>query len=155
MSLLRWLLLLFCIVPILELALLLLISDYTSWTTALVLVLATGILGAWLVRQEGFRCWRQIQDELSQGRVPAKALLDGLLIFAAGVLLLTPGVMTDLLAVLLLVPISRRWVRGFVSRRFQARLRFYQYGTLGEAAPRDQIIDVKFTEPQEQPERRE
>jgi UPF0716 protein FxsA len=85
-------------------------------------VICTGILGASLTRLEAIRVFRQVQAELRNGRVPTAGLLDGLLVVVAGAVLLTPGLITDILGFLLLFPPSRRRVRDLVvraaSRRF-------------------------------------
>ncbi len=91
------LLLLFIFVPLVELALLLYLADTTSWQLTLGLVVATGVFGTALARSQGWRAWSRIRDELAAGRMPAEPLLDAVLIFVAGALLLTPGILTDLL----------------------------------------------------------
>ena len=98
---------LFILVPLVELALLLYLADASSWQFTLLLVIATGVIGTLLAREQGWRTWTRIRDELAAGRMPADSLLDGVLIFIAGALLLTPGVLTDLLGISLLVPWCR------------------------------------------------
>jgi UPF0716 protein FxsA len=117
-----WLLLLFSLVPLVELALLLWIGAHTSWWFALGLVIFTGVLGAWLARHEGLRCLRRLQQDLARGKLPADPLLDALMILLAGALLVTPGVLTDALGFALLVSPIRRVVRRWIKRRIRARL---------------------------------
>ncbi|MFQ5904587.1 MAG: FxsA family protein, partial [Candidatus Binatia bacterium] len=86
--------LLFTIVPLIELYLLIKIGSYLGALNTVLLIVITGILGALLARLEGLRVLRQIVQNLSQGIVPAEELVDGVLIFIAGILLVTPGVLT-------------------------------------------------------------
>ncbi len=111
------LILLFTLVPLLELYLLLAIAVRTSPQFTFALVIATGILGAVLARRQGFR-WRQkMATQLQQGEVPTDGLLDGLMIFIAGALLLTPGVLTDLLGFALLITPLRSLVKARIRRK--------------------------------------
>ncbi len=115
------LVLLFTLIPIAELFLLLRIGGYAGFWPTLAMVIATGFVGAWLARSEGRRVLRGWGDALANGQVPEQGLLDGLLVLVAGVLLVTPGVLTDVVAILLLVPftraIARKRIRAWVERR--------------------------------------
>ena len=108
----------FVIVPIVELYLLIKVGGYIGALNTVLLVIATALLGALLIRQEGIRTLRQINQSLSQGIIPAEEVVDGLLIFAGGVLLLTPGVLTDLLALWLLIPWTRALFKRWLRKRF-------------------------------------
>ena len=140
------LLLLFSLVPLVELALLLWIGAHTSWWFTLGLVVFTGVVGAWLARHEGLRCVGRFHQDLAAGKLPADPLLDGLMILLAGALLVTPGVLTDALGFALLLPPFRRLVRDYLKRRIQTRF-FVSgppgWGTSGGAPAHDEIIDVK------------
>ena len=116
-------LLVLIVVPLVELTLLMVLADWTNWQTALALVLVTGVAGGLLIRHQGWRTLSRIQSELAAGQMPADALLDGVLILAAGVLLLTPGILTDLIGLFLLIPASRQLVKAYLGRRFRARFR--------------------------------
>jgi UPF0716 protein FxsA len=145
------LLLLFTVVPLVELVLLLWLGYQTHWTWAIATVLLTGLAGAWLMRHQGLRAWRRVHDDLAAGRMPAESLQDAALILVAGVLLLTPGVLTDLAAVLLLVPLTRRWAKAGLARWFGARFRIAAWPS-AESGPgtnqaRDQVIDVRAVDP--------
>jgi UPF0716 protein FxsA len=106
---------LFTIVPIIELYLLIKAGSALGALNTVALLVATALLGAFLVRLEGFRTLSRITESMSQGIVPAEELIDGLLILAAGVLLITPGFFTDIVSLLLLIPFTRvlvkRWLR--------------------------------------------
>lgn len=110
----------FVLLPLVELTLLLWLGEATDWKVSVLLVIATGVIGAALARSQGSRAMRRVQAELQQGRIPADAMLDGLLVFAAGLLLLTPGVITDLIGVSLLVPFSRSLWKRLLAQRFKA-----------------------------------
>jgi UPF0716 protein FxsA len=109
---------LFAIVPVLELYVLIGIGGRIGALNTVLLVIGTALLGALLVRREGIRTFRQITESLSRGLVPAEEMIDGLLIFVAGILLLTPGVVTDIFALGLLVPFTRRVFKRWLRRRF-------------------------------------
>lgn len=113
------LLLLFTVVPLVELFLLLVIGRLIGAFATIALVVVTGILGAWLAKSQGLRTWARVRSELHSGRIPTEALLDGLLIFIAGAVLLTPGILTDLLGFALLTPAGRRAVRQVVAQRMR------------------------------------
>jgi UPF0716 protein FxsA len=97
-----------------------------GWWTLLLLVAET-FVGAWLVRREGRRAWRTLVDQLSQGLAPTRAAVDGAVILLGGVLLITPGFVTDFLGFLCVLPVTRPLVRrvvvGWVGHRSRTRLR--------------------------------
>ena len=83
------------------------------------LVIGTGFLGALLARIQGARAWFNVQKELSMGRLPAGELIDALLILGAGLVLLTPGLLTDILGFLLLIPFTRAAFKTWIRNRLQ------------------------------------
>ena len=115
------LLLLFTIVPLLELFLLVKLGAVVGVGPTVALVIFTGVLGAWLARQQGLGVLRRLSEDLAKGRLPAETLVDGLLILIAGAVLLTPGLLTDALGFLLLVPKSRAVVHKAAVARFGRR----------------------------------
>lgn len=119
------LLLLFTLVPLAEFYLLWKISEASSLGFTFAVVLATGVVGATLARWQGLS-WRQrLHDDLTSGQLPTDSLLDGLMIFIAGALLITPGVLTDVVGFSLLLPpirsVYRRWIKKRFVRGFQTR----------------------------------
>jgi UPF0716 protein FxsA len=142
------LLLLFTVLPLIELRLLVWIKDQTSWSMTFLLVLLTGCAGAALARWQGWRTVGRIQDELAHGRMPTDSLLDGLLILVAGALLVTPGVLTDAFGFLLLIPAGRGLIKRYVRLRLGRRLTIHLHGA-ANAGPRghDVIIDVRVVDP--------
>lgn len=118
----RRLILLFMVVPIIELAVLIQLGRLIGLWPTLGIIAVTGVLGAMLASREGLRAWHAFQMELAQGRVPGRPILDGLSIFAGGALLLTPGLLTDFLGFALLARPTRRWLQDRVVNRFGGRL---------------------------------
>jgi len=144
------LLVLFTVVPTIELVLLLVLADNTSWQFTVGLIIITGFIGAALARHEGLRCYRRIQEQLASGRLPGDSMMDGLMILVAGALLVTPGVLTDLVGFALLFPPFRGVVRAYAKKRFAANIQMHTSpggwppGT--EPPARDRIIDTKVIE---------
>ena len=101
--------LLFVFVPIIELALLLILADQTHWFVSLALVISTGALGAWLAKGQGLAALRRIRESMSNAQVPTGPLMDAALIFFAGGLLLTPGVLSDIFGISIMIPTCRAW----------------------------------------------
>lgn len=116
------LLALFVLLPLVELAVLLQVGSLIGLGWTLVLVLITGVVGATLARRQGLRAWLAIRTELQNGRTPGGALLDGLLILIGGIVLLTPGILTDIAGFALLVPGTRRVLKKALRRRFERAL---------------------------------
>lgn len=122
-----WLLaLLFVVVPLAELYLLIQLGQAVgAWWTILIL-LADGVLGSYLVKREGSRAWRALQDALGSGRMPATELADGALILVGGTLLLTPGFLSDVAGLFCILPftrpVARRVLARWISRRLNATL---------------------------------
>ena len=115
--------LLFVLVPIVELAILVRLGSRIGFWPTLGLVVLTGAVGAWLAKSQGLRLVRAIQGELAAGRIPANHLLDGLLVLIGGIVLLTPGLLTDLLGIMLLFPPTRAVFRRGISARMQRMVR--------------------------------
>jgi len=103
--------LLFTLMPLLELWLLFRLSGLFGFGTTIAVVLATGMVGAALARWQGWQAMQRIRSEMSHGMLPVQAMGDGVMILVAGVLLITPGVITDALGLALLVPPFRAAVR--------------------------------------------
>ncbi len=132
------LLLLFTVLPLVELYLLIKIGTVIGGLNTLALVLVTGVTGAYLARLEGYRTMIRAQENLQAGIVPAEEMIDGLLIFAAGVMLITPGILTDGAGLLILFPPTRRWFKIWLRRRFDAAVARGQvriYRGPGDAGP--------------------
>ena len=108
---------LFILVPIAELYVIIQIGGAIGVVPTLLLLIADSILGALLLRSQGRAAWVRFNRALAESRVPAKEVTDGVLIIFGGALLLTPGFLTDIVGLILLIPPTRAIVRGF-ARRF-------------------------------------
>ncbi|MEU4832945.1 FxsA family protein [Streptosporangium sp. NPDC023615] len=114
--------LIFLVVPVLEIWVLIQVGQVIGgWPTVAVL-LADSLLGAWIVRREGRRAWRNLQVALQSGRMPDRELADGALILVGGTLLLTPGFLSDVVGFLCLLPFTRPMVRGVATWFFARRV---------------------------------
>lgn len=108
----------FVVVPIAELYVILQVGSWLGILPTVAILILDSILGSMLLRAQGRSAWRRFNDSLSAGRPPAREVLDGGLIILGGAFLLTPGFLTDLIGLLLLIPPTRAVVRRLVVRRF-------------------------------------
>lgn len=115
--------LLFIVLPIVELYVIVQVAQGIGVLETVGLLVLIALLGAWLVRFQGLGVLARAQRELDAGQVPTTSLLDGLLILVAGVLLVAPGFVTDVLGVLLIVPPTRVLLRSLLVRRYRQRIR--------------------------------
>ncbi|MEN9581899.1 MAG: hypothetical protein RJA70_4908 [Pseudomonadota bacterium] len=124
----RWLLAFFVVVPLAELYLLLWLSGIIGFWPTVGITLVTGVVGGSLAKREGLRVYRQWSQAMNEWRVPEAGLVEAVLVLLGGVLLITPGVLTDVTGVLLLIPPSRRavarWVKAHAARVIDARSAF-------------------------------
>ena len=111
--------LLFTMVPIIELYILMKLGASFGVEATLLLVIGTGILGAYLAKREGTIAWLRIQREMSGGRFPGNELLDGFLVLIAGIVLLTPGLLTDIAGFIILFPVSRYFIRELIKKKIK------------------------------------
>ena len=112
----------FIVVPIVELYVLIQIGQAIGVLPTIALLILDSILGAALMRQQGRAAWLRFNRALLEGRVPGREVIDGVLVIFGGALLLTPGFLSDLLGLFLLLPPTRAVIRGLLVRRFGARL---------------------------------
>ena len=113
----------FILIPILELAVLLKLHEAAGLGNTLAIVIITGFVGAFLARAQGIMVLAQIRRDLAEGRMPAPRLMDGVMILIAGVLLITPGLITDTAGFLLLIPVVRSTIRAWLRRKLEEKLR--------------------------------
>jgi UPF0716 protein FxsA len=118
----RWLLLLFIIVPLVELYLMLVMGSFIGFWPTVGIILVTGVLGAALSKREGLRVWRSYREALAQGRLPDEGIVSGLLVLLGGALLITPGVLTDFIGFFLLLPFTRRIIAAKVQAAIAKKL---------------------------------
>lgn len=122
MTVLGRLALLFVVVPLVELVLLIQVGRWVGLWPTVALVFLTGVAGAGLARAEGLRTLWSLREDLAAGRLPGRAILDGVAILVGGALLLTPGFLTDVFGFALLVPPTRRLVQRLVRRRIEGMI---------------------------------
>jgi UPF0716 protein FxsA len=114
--------LLFIVVPVLEIYLLIQVGQAIgAWWTVLLLI-ADGFLGSFLVKREGGRAWKALQDALNERRMPARELADGALILIGGTLLLTPGFLSDIAGLFCILPVTRPLARRALTRVITRKL---------------------------------
>lgn len=150
---------LFTIVPLVELLLLIPLGQTIGTWPTIALVVATAAIGATLGKSQGIGAWNRITTQMAQGSLPGDAIIDGLIVLVACVLLITPGVLTDITGITLLIPFTRAPIRRYLKRRWTKRL---QNGTVtyidlaaqrtSRAPAEDDVIDVTPTESEREPE---
>jgi UPF0716 protein FxsA len=114
-----YLILLFTVVPITELALLIRIGQFIGVGYTVGIVIFTGVTGAYLAKMQGLIVLRRIQEDVNQSIMPTDKLFDGLLILLSGILLLTPGFITDIIGFMGLIPFTRDWFKRWLKRKIE------------------------------------
>jgi len=140
------------ILPIVEIAILVRIGLATEWWVPILIVLATGLAGSALARWQGWKVLDRIREDMGAGRVPADSLIDGFLVLVAGILFMLPGVLTDIVGIVLLIPPTRELVKRGVIAWFKRKVEI-RVGPMGERIwptserearlRHDEIIDAK------------
>jgi UPF0716 protein FxsA len=137
------LVLLFIVVPIVEIYVIIQVGQAIGALWTIALLVADSILGSMLMRSQGRAAWRRFNDAVAAARVPAREVLDGVLVIFGGALLLTPGFVTDIFGLVFLLPPTRAAVRGLLVRRFAGRIFMAVPG--GARRPRSPGGDVDGT----------
>ncbi|MFM1752280.1 MAG: hypothetical protein RL119_1242 [Actinomycetota bacterium] len=136
------LLLLFIVLPIVELYTIIRVSGEIGFLNTLGVMFLVAVLGSWLVRREGFRVWVRFNESVASGKIPAREIVDGVLILGAGALLLTPGFFSDLFGLLMLFPPSRMMFRSYLLRRSKSGTFIFRTGR----SPMGDYIDTEGTD---------
>jgi UPF0716 protein FxsA len=144
------LLILFITIPMIELILFLTVGDWIGLPATIGVVILTGFLGAWLTMKEGLRTLQRYRSAMAEGRLPHQEVMEGMVILLAGVVLLTPGFLTDAAGFLLLIPPVRAGVVRWLKESLKNRVRLVvpgmgAMGTPDKAArpePPGKVIDV-------------
>lgn len=147
------LLLLFTVIPLVELWLLVRLSGVFGFWATIALVIGTGMAGAALARWQGWQALERVRTEMREGMLPAQAIGDGVLIFAAGLLLITPGVLTDVLGLSLLIPPLRKLVMKGLRHWFSTHVRvetraFYADESGTRRSNRATVVDARVIDAQ-------
>jgi len=130
-----YLLLLFILMPIVEIAVLIQIGGAIGGWTTIGIVILTAVIGTAMLRHQGMATMNRAQQRIQQGEMPAQQMLEGLLLLIGGVLLLTPGFITDFFGFCTLVPISRRFLASKLAQRSMANMNIFVGGSpFGPAA---------------------
>ncbi len=116
------LLILFVIVPVTELYILIEVGKRIGSLTIIGIIIFTGILGAYLVKNQGFMILKKIQNDLNDGIMPGDSLIQGAIILAGGILLLTPGFVTDILGFIFLIPVSRNVIKKYLLKWLKGKI---------------------------------
>jgi len=116
------LLLAFTLIPVAEIYVFIKLGGSIGALNTIVIIILTALAGAYLARMEGTRTLLQIRASLDRGVMPAEEMVDALIIFLAGVVLLTPGFITDAAGLLLLIPASRGWFKKLIRKKLEGSL---------------------------------
>jgi len=117
------LLVLFVIIPVTELYILIEVGKKIGSLTTIGVIILTGIIGAYLVKSQGFMILRKIQNDLNEGIMPGDSLIQGAIILAGGILLLTPGFVTDILGFIFLMPVSRNILKKYLLKWLKGKIK--------------------------------
>lgn len=110
--------LVFTLLPLLELLVLIPLGQQIGVWPTIGIVVATAAIGAWLGKKQGVDAWRRLKNDLATGQLPADSLLDGLFVLIASTLLITPGVLSDMAGIVLLLPAARKPFKAWAKRQF-------------------------------------
>lgn len=137
----------FVIMPIVEIYVIIQVGQVIGAWWTIVLLVVDSIFGAWLIKHEGGRAWRDLRDALNSGRMPATELADGALILVGGTLMLTPGFVTDAFGILLILPFTRPLFRRVLAAVVARRITVLDVGRPGPQSPgggpvvRGEVVD--------------
>ena len=145
------LLFLFIVVPVLEISLLIKVGGAIGGFNTILFVIFTAILGAYLVRQQGFATIQKLQQETQAGRIPALQIAEGVALLFAGTVLLTPGFITDIIGFSLLIPFLRRLIIAFIASKYNANNAGFSYSAYSNSSQQQQqgdpnIIEGEYTD---------
>jgi len=116
-------------VPVAEISLLIKVGGAIGGFNTILFVILTAVLGAYLVRQQGFATITKLQQETQAGRIPALQIAEGVALLFAGAVLLTPGFITDAIGFILLIPLTRRIVIALLASKFSQNKAGFSYST--------------------------
>lgn len=134
----RILFLLFAIMPIIEIALLVKVGGIIGGWNTIAIVIITAFIGAYFVKREGLHTLQKAQMKMQQGEMPGQEMVDGIMLAVAGVLMVTPGFITDIFGILLVLPVTRHIIGAFAKKHMKMRVvtsaAFNQQGPMGGGA---------------------
>lgn len=147
-----FLLLAFIVVPIAELAVIVAVAQRIGLLWTLAMLFGFSIAGSVLAKQQGLEVWRRVRATLARGEMPSTEVVDGFLILLAGALLLSPGFLTDVVGVALLVPPARAGIRRVARRQFRGFVDRRVWGTSSERAGARRARVVRVASRRQPPE---
>ncbi|MEH7224146.1 FxsA family protein [Bacillus sp. JJ1566] len=118
----RFLLALIIIVPAIEISVLIFSGKTLGIPMTLLIIILTGVLGAWLAKKQGLETIRRARQQMDHGQVPGEAIMDGICILIGAILLLTPGYVSDLMGLLLLLPVTRNFIKPVIAKWIRSRI---------------------------------
>lgn len=139
---LTYLILLFTVIPAVELMVLIKVGTYIGAINTVALIIFTGVVGAFLARMQGLATLYRIQSNLDRGVMPTSEMFDGVLILIGGVLLLTPGFITDTIGFLFLVPLTRALLKAWLQKKLQTMMARGQIVTITPFRRSNDVYDV-------------
>jgi UPF0716 protein FxsA len=110
----------FTLIPVLEIYLLIKLGTFLGALNTVIIVVLTGIIGAFLAKLQGLHTMIKVREGLNRGEMPAEEMLDALLILVAGIVLLTPGFLTDIAGLVILIPQTRVLFKRWLRKKFNA-----------------------------------
>lgn len=122
---------LFLIMPVVELALLVQVDKLIGFWPTIGIIVLTGLIGGLLAKREGLSVWQRFNARMAEGGLPGIELLDGVIILVAGALLITPGVVTDFLGFLGLIPPTRKLIRKIAMKRIRKAMKKSSISVVG------------------------
>ena len=114
-----YLILLFTFVPMIELYFLIRVGHSIGAMNTVIIVIVTGVLGAVFAKMEGLRVLSRMQQSIESGAMPASELFDGVLILVGGILLITPGILTDIIGFIFIMPFTRHFLKKWIRQKIQ------------------------------------
>jgi UPF0716 protein FxsA len=145
---------LFIALPLAELYVILQVGDAIGAVWTILLLAADSVLGSLLLRAQGRSVWRRFNNALADGKMPHREVIDGVLVIFGGAFLITPGFITDIVGLLLLLPPTRSVIRSAVVRRLGRRVAGGTATRFGRAAPRDYDVEGTAREYDDSAQRR-
>jgi len=114
-----YLVLFFILIPIIELAILIKVGQFIGVLNTVLIVIFTGLAGAFIARAQGLVTLMKIQKDINEGVMPTENLIDGLMILCGGILLLTPGLISDAIGLMILIPFTRFLIKKWLKRKIK------------------------------------
>ena len=142
----------FIVVPIAELYVIWQVGEAIGVVPTLLILAADSVIGSLLLKSQGRAVWKRFSDTMAEGRIPHREVLDGVLVIFGGAFLITPGFITDVIGILLLLPPTRALMRGLVVRARRGRVAIEVVGAAGRRARRARYdVEGTATEVRDEP----